>query len=144
MSCVPFNRDIKVNWFSHLKILLLHQGLAARIAEPVERKKKPNLPVILLERNSQRDWMKGESLFRMAAFGWSVAWKPPGRDQERPPHVKLIQRLVETAQTRIQMQPQGAHFPHPAHSKLFQNAYIFLFCPIIKQSDGILRWNNSK
>lgn len=109
-----------------------------------EGKKKTHLPVILLKRNSQRDWMKGESLFRMAAFGWSAAWKPSGRDQERPPHVILIQRLVETVQTWFQMQPQGIHFPQPAQSKLFQNACIFLFCPIIKQFNGILGWNKSK
>lgn len=132
---------IKVNWFSRLKKWLAHRRLGCkkrRASRKEKKKKKTNLPVILLKRNSQRDWMKGESLFRMAAFGWSAAWKPSGRDQERPPHVILIQRLVETAQTWIQMQPQGIHFPQPPHCKLSQNAYIFLFGPIIKQFYGIL------
>lgn len=72
--------------------------------------------------------MKGESLFRMAAFGWSAAWKPSGRDQERPPHVILIQRLVETAQTLIQMQPQGIHFP-PRLNANFSKVLRFVFSP---------------
>lgn len=118
---------------------------AAGIAQPVKKKKKrTNLPVILLKRNSQRDWMKGESLFRMAAFGWSAAWKPSGRDQERPPHVILIQRLVETAQTLIQMQPQGIHFPPQLNANFSKMLVFFFSAPSLNNSMAFLGSNTSK
>lgn len=88
--------------------------------------------------------MKGESLFRMAAFGWSAAWKPSGRDQERPPHVILIQRLVETAQTLIQMQPQGIHFPPQLNANVSKMLIFFFSAPSLNNSMAFLGSNKSK
>lgn len=45
------------------------------------RPNNTNLTVILWNTELTKEWMKGESLCRTAAFGWSNSWKPSGRDQ---------------------------------------------------------------
>lgn len=80
--------------------LLLESGLTEVVGN------KTNLPVILLNTEFTKGWLKGESLCGTAAFGWSAGWEALWEGSRRPPHVIPMRRPVETGQTLIQMQPQ--------------------------------------
>lgn len=143
MPCVQFLKVVHVkspvNWFSRLQKQLVRRRLGCR-NRPASKKKKEKKDK-LASHSAKEEFTKGLNegrVFVSDGSFWVVRslealWEGSRETSTCNTNTATCWNSADTnsdAATRNT-------FPSPAERKLFQNAYIFLFSPIIKQFYGI-------